>query len=207
MRQVASALALIHEQGIVHRDLKPANVFLLPRELSGDFAKVVDFGISKVTGAETRLTRAFTMVGTPECMSPEQATGRWTRSDGRSDQWALACVVWRMLSGARPFPGTTLKDIIRQIVTEDPSPFAAPPDGPPPGRAGAAAGAVQAPRRPLPRHRGVLAGLRAGGRHARAIRDAHPDAQPGAGLPHRAHGRGGGRGRGIVYGADLLELI
>jgi eukaryotic-like serine/threonine-protein kinase len=130
VRQVASALALIHEQGVVHRDLKPANVFLLPRALQGDFAKIVDFGISKVTAAETKLTRAFTMVGTPECMSPEQATGMVDQVDARSDQWALACVVWRMLNGMRPFPATTLKEILRQIVQEDPAAWQAAADVP-----------------------------------------------------------------------------
>jgi eukaryotic-like serine/threonine-protein kinase len=130
VRQIAAALALIHAEGIVHRDLKPANVFLLPRAFGGDFVKVVDFGISKVTAAETKLTRAFTMVGTPECMSPEQAGGLVDQIDGRSDQWALACVIWRMLGGTRPFPGTTLKDIIKQIVHDDPSPLLAGPDVP-----------------------------------------------------------------------------
>jgi eukaryotic-like serine/threonine-protein kinase len=130
VRQVASALAHIHAQGIVHRDLKPANVFLLPRALQGDFAKIVDFGISKVTAAETKLTRAFTMVGTPECMSPEQATGMVDQVDGRSDQWALACVVWRMLNGMRPFPATNLNQILRQIVQEEPAPWQAGPEVP-----------------------------------------------------------------------------
>jgi serine/threonine protein kinase len=130
VRQVACGLALIHAQGIVHRDLKPANIFLQPRELSGDYAKIVDFGISKVT-SETRLTRAFTMVGTPECMSPEQATGMVDDVDARSDQWAFACVIWRMLGGVRPFPGNTLKDILRQIVHEPPAPLDAPADVPP----------------------------------------------------------------------------
>ncbi len=123
VRQVASAVSHIHEQGIVHRDLKPANVFLLPRDLSGDFVKVVDFGISRVAAAENKLTQAYTMVGTPEGMSPEQATGMVDQVDARSDQWALACMCWRMLDGARPFPGMTLGDIIRQIVNEDPAPL------------------------------------------------------------------------------------
>jgi serine/threonine protein kinase len=120
VRQIASALAVIHAKGIVHRDLKPANVFLLPMEGGPDFVKVVDFGISKVKSAKTKLTRAYTMVGTPECMSPEQATARVDDVDHRSDQWAVGCVAWRMISGALPFTGRTLNDLLHQIVHDDP---------------------------------------------------------------------------------------
>jgi serine/threonine protein kinase len=119
VRQVTSALALIHGKGIVHRDLKPANIFLLPIE-GGDFAKVVDFGISKVRSANTKLTRAFTMMGTPECMAPEQAQARIDDVDHRSDQWALACVVWRMLSGQQPFASRNLNELLHQIVHDEP---------------------------------------------------------------------------------------
>jgi serine/threonine protein kinase len=124
VRQVASALAVIHAKGIVHRDLKPANVFLLPLEGSPDFVKVVDFGISKVKSAQTKLTRAYTMVGTPECMSPEQATARVDDVDHRSDQWAMGCVAWRMITGALPFSGRTLNELLQQIVHDDPRPMA-----------------------------------------------------------------------------------
>jgi serine/threonine-protein kinase len=120
IRQIASALAVIHAKGIVHRDLKPGNVFLLPREGISDFVKVVDFGISKVKSSSTKLTRAFTMVGTPECMSPEQATAQGDEVDHRSDQWALACVAWQMLGGTMPFRGTSLNDLLERIVTSEP---------------------------------------------------------------------------------------
>ncbi|HEY0708970.1 MAG TPA: serine/threonine-protein kinase [Polyangia bacterium] len=118
--QTASALSTIHRQGIVHRDLKPANIFLLSLEGGEDFVKVVDFGISKVKTATTRLTRAFTMVGTPESMSPEQATGRVDEVDHRCDQWALACAAWRMTTGTRPFAGSTLTEFLQQVVSADP---------------------------------------------------------------------------------------
>jgi eukaryotic-like serine/threonine-protein kinase len=132
IRQLSSALATIHGKGIVHRDLKPGNVFLLPREGITDFVKVVDFGISKVASASTKLTRAFTMVGTPECMSPEQATARVDEVDHRSDQWALACVAWQMLSGVVPFRGTSLNDLLDRIVHEEPASLVAQvPDLPP----------------------------------------------------------------------------
>src|SRR4051812_15200296 len=60
VRQIATALAATHKKGIVHRDLKPANIFLLALEGASDFVKLVDFGISKVRTARTKLTRAFT---------------------------------------------------------------------------------------------------------------------------------------------------
>jgi serine/threonine-protein kinase len=125
VRQIASALTVIHAKGIVHRDLKAANVFLLTLDGIGDFAKVVDFGISKVRAARTQLTRDYTMLGTPEGMSPEQATARPDEVDHRSDQWALACLAWRMLSGALPFQGPSLKELLASIVHQEPAPLAA----------------------------------------------------------------------------------
>jgi eukaryotic-like serine/threonine-protein kinase len=125
VRQIGSALSVIHGKGIVHRDLKAANVFLLTLDGIGDFAKVVDFGISKVQAARTQLTRDYTMVGTPEGMSPEQATARPDDVDHRTDQWALACLIWRMLSGTLPFQGATLRDLLAQIVHEEPPPLSA----------------------------------------------------------------------------------
>jgi serine/threonine-protein kinase len=119
VKQTASALAAIHAKGIVHRDLKPANVFLLPIEGAPDFVKLVDFGISKVRTARTKLTRAFTMVGTPEFMAPEQAMASES-VDHRADQWALACVTWQMLSARLPFWGETLNELLQRVIHEPP---------------------------------------------------------------------------------------
>ncbi len=123
VKQVASALAAIHAKGVVHRDLKPANVFLLPLDGAANFVKLVDFGISKVRTAETKLTRAFTMMGTPEFMAPEQATGRVDDVDHRSDQWALGCLAWLMISGTNPFWAADLNTVLRHIVNRDPAPL------------------------------------------------------------------------------------
>ena len=104
VKQVASALSVAHAEGVVHRDLKPGNVFLVRVPGDAVFVKVVDFGISKVLkAATTKLTMARAVVGTPEFMSPEQAAGRVDLIDHRSDQWALACLAWHMLSGRLPF--------------------------------------------------------------------------------------------------------
>jgi eukaryotic-like serine/threonine-protein kinase len=120
-KQVASALAETHAKGIVHRDLKPANLFL-SRIQGGDFAKVLDFGISKVRAASTSLTNASTLMGTPMYMAPEQAKGE-LELDHWTDQWALACITYEMLSGRPPFVGDDTAALLYQVVHQDPPPL------------------------------------------------------------------------------------
>jgi len=119
-KQVASALAETHAKGIVHRDLKPANVFL-SRIQGEDFAKVLDFGISKVRAASTSLTNASTLMGTPMYMAPEQAKGA-VELDHWTDQWALACIAYEMLTGRPPFIGDDTAALLYMVVHEDPPP-------------------------------------------------------------------------------------
>jgi serine/threonine protein kinase len=100
--QVARGLSKAHEAGVVHRDLKPANIFLAQREDDDPLVKILDFGISKVIDAsraesKLKLTRAGTVVGTPQYMSPEQAQG--FSVDERTDVWALGLVLYEMLAG------------------------------------------------------------------------------------------------------------
>jgi serine/threonine protein kinase len=121
VRQTASALAATHAKGIVHRDLKPANIFLLHIEGADDFVKVVDFGISKVRAAATRLTQGAVVMGTPQFMSPEQASGRVDDIDHATDQWALAAVAFEALSGRGPFVGDEVATLLYQIVHEPPA--------------------------------------------------------------------------------------
>ena len=123
VRQVASALSATHSQGVVHRDLKPANVFLLQMAGEPDFVKVLDFGISKMKAARTKLTRALSILGTPNYMSPEQATGMVDEIDHRTDQWALACIAWEMLSGRPPFVAEELSALLYQVINLDPQPL------------------------------------------------------------------------------------
>ena len=118
-RGIASALDYAHRHNIVHRDIKPENVMLYEGE-----AMVMDFGIAKAVsaaGAET-LTQTGMMVGTPAYVSPEQAAGE-TNLDGRSDQYSLACVVYEMLSGQRPFTGPTPQSILAKRFTEPVKPL------------------------------------------------------------------------------------
>jgi len=123
VRQVASALSATHAKGIVHRDLKPANVFLLSVEGETDFVKVVDFGISKVRSATTKLTAALAVMGTPNYMAPEQAAGRIAEIDGRTDQWALACIAYELLAGRPPFVGEDVASLLYQVIHQAPSPI------------------------------------------------------------------------------------
>jgi len=118
--QVASALAATHSEGVVHRDLKPGNIYLLAAAGAIDFVKVLDFGISKVRSATTQLTRASSIMGTPNYMSPEQAKGDIDEIDERTDQWALACIAWECLSGECPFVGENAPSILYRIVHEPP---------------------------------------------------------------------------------------
>jgi len=114
--QVASALSHAHERGLVHRDIKPENILL-----AGDQAIVADFGIARavaVAGGE-RLTGTGIAVGTPAYMSPEQAFGE-TDIDGRSDVYALGCVVYEMLSGRVPFEAATPQALLAKHAADKP---------------------------------------------------------------------------------------
>src|SRR5262245_41442611 len=125
--QVGSALAAAHREGIVHRDLKPDNVFLCPTDLGGevrDVVKVLDFGISKIRGANTVLTQDAALLGTPQYMAPEQATGRNDEIDVRTDVFAFGAMTFEMLTGKPPFTGDTLAAVIHAIVYSPTPPLA-----------------------------------------------------------------------------------
>ena len=124
VKQAASALNAAHAQGVVHRDLKPANLFLMQVQGEPDFVKILDFGVSKMKAARTKLTRASAVIGTPNYMSPEQAMGLVDEIDHRADQWALACIGWEMLSGRPPFNAEDMNALFYQITNLEPQPLA-----------------------------------------------------------------------------------
>jgi serine/threonine-protein kinase len=113
---VASALDYAHRHGVIHRDLKPENILLHEND-----PLVMDFGIalavSNAGGA--RITQTGLSLGTPQYMSPEQATGD-RQIDGRSDIYSLAAVLYEMLTGEPPHTGSTVQAIIARVITDRP---------------------------------------------------------------------------------------
>jgi serine/threonine-protein kinase len=113
---VAQALEFAHRKGIVHRDLKPENIIILRNEQ----VKVVDFGIAKIRGG-LHLTAHNTILGTVPYMAPEQLVGG--EVDARSDQFALAVIVYEMLSGAMAFPGEDIMTSAAKVAHLQPPPI------------------------------------------------------------------------------------
>ena len=120
-REIADALAYAHSRGIVHRDIKPENILLV-----AGHAVVTDFGIARAIAQATdvRLTGIGMAVGTPQYMSPEQATGD-RNVDGRSDIYSLGCVLYEMLAGGPPHEGETPQEVIVQKLTAVPKSISA----------------------------------------------------------------------------------
>ena len=112
MREVAWALAYAHAQGVVHRDVKPENILL---ERGTERAMVTDFGIARAD-ARGRRDEVGEVLGTPEYMSPEQASGEPV--DGRSDLYALGAVDYFALSGKPPFTAPTTQAVLAQQITK-----------------------------------------------------------------------------------------
>jgi len=111
-REVAGALAYAHALGVVHRDIKPENILL-----STGHALVADFGVARVLGPlDAELTPARTAIGSPAYMSPEQAAGE--QADGRSDIYALGCVLYEMLAGRPLFTGPTAMALMSRRLVE-----------------------------------------------------------------------------------------
>lgn len=124
--QACDAVAEAHQRGIVHRDLKPANLFLTRRADGRPLIKVVDFGISKATLGDAEgdlsLTESAAILGSPLYMSPEQV--RDSKSvDARADVWALGVVLYRLVSGAAPFEGSTFSSLCAAIAADPPVPL------------------------------------------------------------------------------------
>jgi serine/threonine-protein kinase len=125
LRQIGSALQCAHEQGVVHRDLKPQNIFLVPSPtgVGPEIAKVLDFGISKIHGSQTVKTQESTLLGTPQYMAPEQATGQHDSVDATTDIFALAVMLYELLSERAAFPGLNIPEVVYKVVHVDPEPI------------------------------------------------------------------------------------
>lgn len=122
--QIADALGKAHALGIVHRDLKPENIFLHEHFDGRVIVKLLDFGISKMTGegpgniAEAGLTRTGAVLGTPLYMPPEQATGDTARIGPSSDLWALGLIAYRLLTGAIYWKSLTMAELLVEVLSK-----------------------------------------------------------------------------------------
>jgi eukaryotic-like serine/threonine-protein kinase len=120
--QILRGLNRAHAAGIVHRDLKPDNIFLVDRDDDQNFAKILDFGISKVQRTSdvpvSTLTRQGTVLGTPFYMSPEQAQAM-SDIDGRTDLWSVGAILYECLTGRPPYHGGTYEQVIINICMKD----------------------------------------------------------------------------------------
>lgn len=124
LRQTARALDKAHALGIVHRDLKPENLFLTTREDGAPWVKLLDFGIAKLSGGPSELSRVASatstgqIFGTPMYMSPEQAKGDVKNVSPRSDIWALGLIAQKLLTGREIWTAQSLTHLVAQIAYE-----------------------------------------------------------------------------------------
>nr|MDQ2869089.1 serine/threonine protein kinase [Verrucomicrobiota bacterium] len=114
MAKVARAIDYAHGKGILHRDLQPGNILLDSR---GE-PQVSDFGLAKMVGEESDLTRTVTTFGTPGFIAPEQAEGRAADLTPAADIYSLGAIFFHLLSGRPPFLGTNPLSVLRQAADE-----------------------------------------------------------------------------------------
>jgi hypothetical protein len=125
IRQALVGLDAAHAVGIVHRDLKPENIFLHEPQPGRLLVKLMDFGISKFSqaGSEGGRTSAGVLMGTPEYMSPEQTEGA-AGVDSRTDIWAIGAIMYKALTGADAFGGSTMAATLVAVSTKPHTPIA-----------------------------------------------------------------------------------
>ena len=119
LRQLAAGLGAAHLRGVLHRDMKPENIFLV-HQAQEDFVKLLDFGLSKVLGAQS-MTLSHSTLGTPAYMSPEQTRGD-QELDPRADIYSVGVVLYQALTGRVPFTGENPFQVLTKIASEVPRP-------------------------------------------------------------------------------------
>ncbi|RLS52425.1 MAG: serine/threonine protein kinase [Planctomycetota bacterium] len=117
-RQIAEGLTAAHKRGLIHRDIKPANILL---ENGVERVKITDFGLAR-TVSDGGITHTGEILGTPQCMSPEQARGEVV--DQRSDLFSLGCVMYTMCTGVSPFRADNMLAVMKKVCESEPRPVA-----------------------------------------------------------------------------------
>ena len=115
---VARAVHFAHQHGILHRDLKPGNILI---DTNGE-PQVTDFGIAKQLTGRGPVTQSFAVLGTPDYMAPEQATGEPGRLSTAADVFSLGVVLYQLLTNRLPFRGASPLETMRKVVEDDPAP-------------------------------------------------------------------------------------
>src|SRR5882672_3242888 len=117
LKTIAEAIHFAHERNVLHRDLKPSNILI---DSATDQPRVTDFGLAKRLEAETDLTLSGQVLGSPNFMSPEQATAKRGAVGKHSDIYSLGAILYYSLTGRPPFQGETLTDVLLQVANNDP---------------------------------------------------------------------------------------
>jgi WD40 repeat protein len=117
LKTIAQAIHFAHERNVLHRDLKPSNILI---DSATDQPSVTDFGLAKRLESETDLTLSGQVLGSPNFMSPEQATAKRGAVGKHSDVYSLGAILYYSLTGRPPFQGETLTDVLQQVANDDP---------------------------------------------------------------------------------------
>ncbi len=116
--QICNGLSHAHHKDILHRDIKPSNIFLEYTKYDTTRVTITDFGLAKLLTEDQRLTKTGISIGSPPYMSPEQAGG--ANVDERSDIYSVGCLMFEMLSGEKPFSGSSIPHILFKHAQETP---------------------------------------------------------------------------------------
>src|SRR6185436_12583393 len=116
LKTIAEAIHYAHEHGILHRDLKPSNVLIDVN----DQPRVTDFGLARRLEGDSELTVTGQVLGSPNYMSPEQATAKRGRVSRRSDVYSLGAMLYHVLTGRPPFVSEALTDTLEQVLNSEP---------------------------------------------------------------------------------------
>jgi WD40 repeat protein len=116
VKTLAETIQFAHEQGVLHRDLKPSNIMLA----ADGTPRVMDFGLAKVAAADSQLTLSGTVMGSPGYMPPEQAAGRLSEVDERSDVYSLGAILYELMTGAPPFRAASPVETLKLVVDQEP---------------------------------------------------------------------------------------